>query len=808
MKKYSILLFLCFLAFNIIAQEKYEGVVYDVGNRKIIEGVVVKSSTTNIVKQTDENGFFSMFLNSSNNHENVNNEKCSVINNTVFWNFKTDVNINLYSLNSTIIFSTSSTKNGQLQLQIPAVGYYALSVESNENDFKFLLFSDGKDIKISNNDKYSIPSIITDSSLVFSKDNYFEREYSLSGEGEFMHINILKREYDTLDYFNELINYYAFELLHSSPPVTNYGEVESIKVLYDFVEDKIYYSNVKKYQSHFSFAEKLLDWTSGSSAFLWSQYNNLSNRFLNLVTINYHKNIDKYVFEFSSYDMIDCEGIKETYEKILATSYFDDKLFFYANNQRWHECLDIPMISAEELYLGQNYQALNLEENFGYLRKIDKDDLANTFLARHDLLLLNAIPNDVSVVSGIITTEFQTALSHINILSHNRKTPNMALRDGWTNPILDNLLGQLIYLKVESDSFQIRQANIDEANLFWSENEPQTPVFLELDTTTSGLVDLGEMNYFSVKTIGGKAANFAELVNLNTIPVPENSFAIPFYYYNQHMKSNGIDTVITNLLNNEEFNANIEFRHEKLDELREMIKNAPLDLELLSLVKEKINYFDDFHSFRFRSSTNAEDLEAFSGAGLYDSYTAKKNHENKTVEKAIKKVWASLWNNRAFEEREYFNIENSSIAMGVLVHRSFPDEDANGVIITKNIYNVNHAYTINVQYKEYSIVYPEPGIIHDQILTYTINLGGDDYTIEYLSHSNVPELNGQTVLTDEELFEIADYCTTIKKHYFNNIPNNCNCTYDDFAVDIEFKVDSQLSERKIYIKQVRPYSVD
>ena len=340
---------------------------------------------------------------------------------------------------------------------------------------------------------------------------------------------------------------------------------------------------------------------------------------------------------------------------------------------------------------------------------------------------------------------------------------------------------------------------------FWLEKEPHTPILLEMDTVTSGLLDLSDEDVFSVNTIGGKGANFAELVNLNSIPVPENYFAIPFYYYQQHIQNHGIDVFIDSMLVNDEFNSNLVFREGKLADLKNLIIEAPIDTVFLDSVLSKINYFADFESFRFRSSTNAEDLEDFSGAGLYDSFSAKKDHATKTVENAIKKVWASLWNLRAFDEREYFMINQSSIAMGVLVHRSFPDEDANGVIVTKNLYNVNHAFTFNVQYKEYSIVYPEPGILHDQIIVYTLSLDTLNYTIQYLTHSNIPELNGQTVLTEDELYELADYCTIIKTHYFENIDHSCDCEYNDFAVDIEFKLDSTVEERKIYIKQVRIY---
>ncbi len=90
-------------------------------------------------------------------------------------------------------------------------------------------------------------------------------------------------------------------------------------------------------------------------------------------------------------------------------------------------------------------------------------------------------------------------------------------------------------------------------------------------------------------------------------------------------------------------------------------------------------------------------------------------------------------------------------------------------------------------------------------MVYTVNLIGDKYTFEYLNNSNVPELKGKPVLTNEELGELADYCTKIKEHYYRNIQQDSSCSYKNFAVDIEFKVDSKITKRKIYIKQARIY---
>jgi pyruvate,water dikinase len=121
--------------------------------------------------------------------------------------------------------------------------------------------------------------------------------------------------------------------------------------------------------------------------------------------------------------------------------------------------------------------------------------------------LLNGIPNDISIVAGIITTDFQTPLSHINVLSHNRGAPNMALRDGWTNPRLEALANKLVYLKVSLDTFELREASLEEAQAFWNIKDPVQEIRMHCDTTTTGLFNLSEANISSSSVIGGKAAN-------------------------------------------------------------------------------------------------------------------------------------------------------------------------------------------------------------------------------------------------------------------------------------------------------------
>jgi len=108
--------------------------------------------------------------------------------------------------------------------------------------------------------------------------------------------------------------------------------------------------------------------------------------------------------------------------------------------------------------------------------------------------------------------------------------------------------------------------------------------------------------------------------------------------------------------------------------------------------------FDENSKLRFRSSTNVEDSEQFTGAGLYSSYSGcladdsdvdddgpclcdPTEPDERGVYRAIRRVFASFYNDNAFLERLRHGVNEAEVGMAVLVHHSFPDEIelANGV---------------------------------------------------------------------------------------------------------------------------------
>lgn len=801
MKRIVCASFLVLLHLAIDAQVIYSGHLYEAGTKQDVVGAEVSLLSNGTKTRTN---VFGNFVFSKGSNQDV---PFQFFNNSIIWNGEVTVSISISALDGKKLTS-EKLNNGETYL-IPRLkaGIYILHFSLNGQSYFYKMASNGS--KTINVDTRGIFHQAADEpteadTLLIEKDGYYARKIPLAGKSSILEIGMLKGEYEYLDYFNELIEPVAFDIISGAPPRSNLGNVKSVKIVYDTNKDVLYYMNSKRYQQHHVFATEVLGFKGGHAIFNQTQYTDNPNRYLHLASLNYYHAIDKYVLQFVTAVEMTCEQITVLYDKIRSSSFIEDNLRFFPIKEEWESCPDLQLISSEELYQGQTYQGLNLEENFGYLRKVTAEEVESTFLNRRDIVLTDGIPNDLPVVAGIITSEFQTPLSHINVLSNSRGTPNMAVREAWDDEELNELEGELVYLNVGADNYEIRKASLNEATAFWEEREPQDPIFLEKDTDYQLLPDIADVSITDVNKVGGKAANFGELLNVGGIPTPENAFAIPFYYYEQHMEAYGLNQYLTSMLNDPEFETNAAYRDEMLDVLRDSIKASPINPELVSMVSSKISNFQDFPSFRFRSSTNAEDLEDFSGAGLYDSKSAKKDHATKTIERAIKKVWASLWSWRAFEERAYFKIDHQSCAMGILVHRSFPDEDANGVLLTKNLYNENPGFIINVQYKEESIVFPEPGIIHDQIMLFTWSINpGEEFMIEYLSFSNVPELGGERVMTNEEVLELGSYAKAIKKRFYYDLPHNCNCTYNDFGVDIEFKVDSDVSPRKIYVKQAR-----
>jgi len=160
-----------------------------------------------------------------------------------------------------------------------------------------------------------------------------------------------------------------------------------------------------------------------------------------------------------------------------------------------------------------------------------------------------------------------------------------------------------------------------------------------------------------------------------------------------------------------------------------------------------------------------------------------------------------VWSYRAFDEREYYSINHLDIGMALLCHRGFPDEQANGVAVTGNIYDLaglEPAFYVNVQLGEESVVFPEEGVTTDIYLHYWEQAG---QPVVYLGHSSLVD-EDETVLSHNQVYELGLALDALHDYFFEVYGGD-----GFYAMDVEFKFDTPegADEPQVFVKQARPY---
>jgi hypothetical protein len=597
---------------------------------------------------------------------------------------------------------------------------------------------------------------------------------------------------------NFLTSNKEFKKLSTEPLTGKYGMVKAIKIAYDLRTKKIYYINSKQFKYHYNFCYNELADNSTIYEFNQKNYSNHKNRRFLLGNINFFEATNKYALEISPLDLMTSKDILFLYNLISKTSFIKDKLYFLLNNPRLEknkENLKIKTLSPSEVYKNLTYQAISNFENSGELIFIDDLEKEISNIKNDDIIVLNKTPLLLPKVAGVIITEFQTPLSHLTILGRNRKIPIAVIKNAFKDSTLRALNKKRIHLKVTNQSYQIK-----ETNRLTNKNIRRRKIILKSNLKVDTLINVNYLNKKSYKYAGNKASNFGILHKLslkNNFKVPENGFSIPFYFYDQHIKTSNTHVLIQNL---KQF-TNHDSIKKHLKIIRNKIRSSSIDSILIKGVNKKTNN-KKYKRFRFRSSTNAEDTKGFSGAGLYKSKTGILNDNDLSYEKAIKKVWASLWSNKAYFEREYYNINHDQVFMGILVHRSFPDEKINGVAITKNLYRSNNdGFIINAQIGNENVVNPTIGITADQFICYPNtknNIYKNKTTIDVITESSLN--NNKLTMTRTEIQKLANQLDIIKRYFSRRSLKS----YLNFGLDIEFKLDKE--ERDLYIKQVRLFN--
>lgn len=496
----------------------------------------------------------------------------------------------------------------------------------------------------------------------------------------------------------------------------------------------------------------------------------------------------------------------------------------------------VPVVGADDSI---QYEVYTQGVGYGTVRLFDLKDLAKASAAvdfgYEDILILDEAPADIEqVISGAVTGTRQGELSHLNVRSAARGTPNCFVRQ--PHQQLAQWEGRLVRLECGLEDLSVEEASPEEAQEFWQQLRPDPldipPAQLQW-TELEGLLEVPtgttEERAAAMTRYGSKGSNLASLYQRIDAQLQLQGFLVPMHYYATFMENNSwqvdlgsglsdysfADTVSA-WLSEPDFINDGALRRQRLADLRAAIRAASVSSPLIDALDARIRdiFGTDSQMLRFRSSSNAEDALAFSGAGIYDSTSAcladerddnevgpshcdSDQPEERSLQRALLKVWASLWNIEAFEERSWYGIDHSLAAMGVLINTRSKNERANFVAFTGNPTQASdERMLVNAQAGELDVVAAEPGLVPEKVLLRVTD--GAVVEIDRVSPSSVV-LPGVEVLNDAQLRELGAQLWTLQQDFPLDEAAPPDTT---LLLDSEWKI---LEDGRMVVKQVRPF---
>lgn len=598
----------------------------------------------------------------------------------------------------------------------------------------------------------------------------------------------------------------VWDALAFKPGTATLPGTEVVKTVYDRTDGKLYFLQSERWPIHYFFAKRFLSSAEhpigDEGAFNKREYHQPDRRFILGTVSRYPGNV--WAYELYAGDDLSLEETAKMFGVVKDRVHFGKDLR-YRPAPHGHEvdprtATMFPVVTTNELFGHVKYQGLELGEAFGFLRVFRAGDKYDgTTLRPFDIVVLASLPEDIPVVSGVISDEVQAPLGHINLLCHNRKTPNMYAKGATSRDDVKALEGKLVRLSVEPGGFKLEAATQKDAEASWEKKRPKETMRPPRDDKDIGLPTLDKLNLADIPRVGAKTAQLGLVTQLakGKYRVPKG-FALPMAAYAKFLKANGFDKQISDMLANADFQRSPAEREKRLGTLREAMEKAPIPADIVDSLMKRMAEVLPPGKVRLRSSTNSEDLPGFNGAGLYRS-TRVDPKSKADVERGLHTVWSSVWLWPAHEERLWYRIDSGAVGMAILVQESVDDDIINGVAITENPFSQGQpAFFVNAQLSKDngSVTGARGNEVPEQVLLYNYE---DGEGTERLSLSS--RAGGKPILETQDLKNMRTALRLIHDGFTGD-------TYgmSGKAVDVEFLVTKD--KREIVVVQARPFTVE
>ena len=575
------------------------------------------------------------------------------------------------------------------------------------------------------------------------------------------------------------------------------ARAEVVKLLVDLEQDRVYFCQSDRWPIHYDFAVRFLSDEArpfgDRRSFNTRHYLRSDRRFI-MATLVHYRDGDLWTMELGPADNLGGERVLATLERVVPLVFFGERLAYRPRSELHGQRIAglgarLPTVSTDAVFQGVRYQPLTTGATVGWLRLVH-GPLDPATVRPDQILVTEEVPDDMPLSAGLVTSKLQTPLAHVAVLSQGRGTPNMALRGAVEHARFAGLDGRLARLTVDPDDFTLGAATEAEARAAWQQRRPERRAAPARDLGYAALRDLCTLRLGDAVRVGAKAAQLAEVCQLDPPVRTPGGFVLPFHHYGRHLDRHGVDVSTAALRRTPGFGDDLAVREARLAALRARIEEAEVDPALVAEVLARLQTHRDRRHI-FRSSTNAEDLVGFSGAGLYRSVVVEADPDEAAVAIALARVWASVYTLRAFEEREWYRVEHDAVAMAVLVQPFVEDVVATGVAVTENPFSTQRsAFFVNLQSRGGSVT-ATTDELPEQILIYRRSRP------EILSRSS--RTGGAPILTAADIAALRDVLGRIHDRFVPGWGGEVD------AADVELLITRR--PREVVILQTRPYTV-
>ncbi|GAB3449360.1 phosphoenolpyruvate synthase [Phycicoccus ginsengisoli] len=335
---------------------------------------------------------------------------------------------------------------------------------------------------------------------------------------------------------------------------------------------------------------------------------------------------------------------------------------------------------------------------------------------------------------------------------------------------------------------------------------------------SANIVWFADLGLDDVETVGGKNASLGEMVqhlSAAGVRVPDG-FATTAEAYRRFLAHEGLVDTVNDLLDSldvEDTRALAEVGGRIREAVEQQPFPADLEDEIRTAYERLVGDHGDEVSFAVRSSATAEDLPDASFAGQQETFLNVRGIDSILL--AIKRVFASLYNDRAIAYRVHSDFDHAAVALSAGVQRMVrSDIGSSGVMFTidtesgfpdavfvTSSYGLGEAVVQGAVNPDEFYVY-KPALRAGRPAILRRGLGAKATKMVYTSDTEV----GRTIefvdvdeadrhrlsLTDDEVTELARHALAIEEHYGR-------------PMDIEWGKDGV--DGLLYVLQARPETV-